>query len=109
MKWTILLFAAALALTGCATASGPSPAASQALEKADTDASLIYVAIAQSVDAYKALPTTTPAQAAFADTVKARAWSALGVERQAYAAGQAIDLSALNTLFATAHNLGGHE
>lgn len=108
MKPTILLCAAALALMGCGAFTAP-PMASQALEKADTDASLIYVAVAQSVDAYKALPTTTPAQAAFADTVKARAWSALGVERQAYAAGQAIDLSTLNTLFATAHNLGSHE
>lgn len=96
-----------LAAAGCNTTSGAGGGTpGQALEKADTDASLIYVAIASSVNAYKALPTTTPDQVANAEAIKVKAWDALGVERKAYAAGQGVDLSALNALFAQAHNLG---
>ncbi len=96
---------AALALTGCGTFTAP-PMAAQALEKADTDASLIYVAVASSVNAYKALPTTTPTQGAYAEGLRTEAWRALGVERRAYAAGQAVDLAYLNGLLAIATKLG---
>jgi len=95
-----LMFAASAALTACAGLSAPNVAtgvstAAQTAEKADADANLLYAAIATGIKAYEALPSTTAAQRAKAESVKMKAWMDLLDVRAAYAAGKAISLIAL--------------
>jgi hypothetical protein len=98
MKRMIAALAFAGLLSACASLK---PA--QLAEKADTDASLAYAAVASSVNAYEGV---AGADAAKAEALKLKAWEALMIERQAYAAGQAVDLTALTALVAQAQALG---
>jgi hypothetical protein len=75
-------------------------------EKADTDASLAYAAIATTINAYEARTGVTPAQAAGAEGLKLRAWDALLLERRTYALAGTVDLTALSALAAEAKALG---
>ena len=99
MKRLALL--SAILLVGCSTLN-----VKQIAEKSDTDASLAYAAVATAVNAYEAKPGVTAAQTASAEGLKLKAWEALMIERQAYAAGQTIDLTALASLVAQAKALG---
>ena len=88
-------------LAGCATAG-----LKQGAEKADTDASLAYAAIATTINAYEARPGVTPAELANAEALKLKAWEALTVERQTYALAGTVDLTALTALAVQATALG---
>ena len=100
-----IILAAALAAFLGACASVPATTA-QIAEKADTDASLSYAAIASSVNAYEALGTTGAVQAASAEALKLQAWNLLGQERQAYALGRTFDPAGLQALVTQATQLG---
>src|ERR1700678_348484 len=89
--------ACAAALAACSTIS-----VKQTAEKADTDASLAYAAIATTLNAYEARSGVTAAQTSAAEALKLKAWQALLVERQAYAASGAVDLTTLSALAAQA-------
>jgi len=97
----LILAGAGLALAGCSSLS-----AGQVAEKADTDACLAYAAIATTLNAYEARSGVTPAQTAAAEALKLKAWQALLVERQAYAASGTVDLTTLGALAARAQALG---
>ena len=92
------VIAAALTLAACAHTN-----VAQIEEKADTDASFAYAAIATSLNAYEA---AHPAGTQAAEALKMKAWLALMVERQAYAAGKTVDLSAFTAIAAEAKALG---
>jgi len=94
MKRLMLAALAAGLLGGCALPGGLKGLHADA-ERADTDASLAYVGIASSVDAYEASPS---ADKASAEALKRKAWNALGAVHAAYAAGQSIDLKPLEDL-----------
>ena len=81
-------------LAGCATANLKMDA-----EKADTEASNAYVAIATTLNAYEAAHPDGTAQA---EALKLKAWQALAAERQAYAAGQTVDLTPLTAILSDA-------
>jgi len=102
----IILIATLAALPAACVSPGAIQTAAQVAEKADTDASLAYAGIASSVNAYKALSTTTAAKAASAEALKVQAWSLLTQERQAYALGQAVDPTALRALVIQTSQLG---
>src|ERR1700678_1532313 len=93
--------ACAAALAACSTIS-----VKQTAEKADTDASLAYAAIATTLNAYEARAGVTPAQTAAAEALKLKAWEALAVERSTYALAGTVDLTALTALAAQAQALG---
>lgn len=94
-------------LASCAT-SGGVPGAHAAAERADTDASLLYAAIASAVNQYKAAPTTTDIQKAEAEALKVKAWAALGLVHQAYASNVVASLDVLSALLHQAQALGAH-
>jgi len=107
MRHPILAALAVLAAAGMEACAGLQAATPAILaERADTDASLTYAAIASGVNAYEALPTTSPAQAAPAEALKVKAWAILSQERQAYALGRTFDLSGLKALVTQASMLG---
>ena len=91
----------AACLAACSTA-----AVKRDAERADTDASLAYAAIATSINAYEARTGVTPAQVAGAEALKLKAWEALTAERQTYALAGTADLTALTALAAQAEALG---
>lgn len=92
---------AAVALSSCSTAH-----VEQSAEKADTEASLAYAAIATTITAYEAGAGITPAQLAHAEALKLKAWEALMLERQTYAVAGTVDLTALTALAGQAKDLG---
>jgi hypothetical protein len=94
----LLAGALALSLCACSTAN-----LRHVAEKGDTDASLAYAAIATTVNAYEARPG---ADLAKGEALKLKAWEALALERQVYAATGTVDLTALTTLVAAAKALG---
>ena len=89
-------------LSGCALTEGMKIGGLKGLhadaERADTDASLAYVGIASSINAYESAPGTTAAERAAAEAIKQKAWEALGAVHAAFAAGQTIDLKPLQDL-----------
>lgn len=89
----VVILALAASLGACATSTLQS--AAQINEKADTEASLVYAAIATTINGYEGLPSTTEAQKASVEAIKLKAWNDLQIERQAYAAGQTVILTAL--------------
>ena len=97
MKRILLAGAIALALGGCALTGGVHGLRADA-ERADTDASLAYVGIASTVNAFEASPAATEAQRAAAEGLKRKAWAALVIVHSAYAQGQAVDLKPLQDL-----------
>jgi hypothetical protein len=101
-----LLLVAGLMALGVAVASCSTTGVKQAPEKADTDASLAYAAIATTVNAYEARAGVTPAQVAGAEALKLKAWEALLIERQTYADAGTVDLTELAALAAQAKALG---
>jgi hypothetical protein len=105
MRHLILIVALAALPVACASPGGPESMA-RAAETADTDASIAYAEIASGVNAYKALPTTKPAQAATAEALKVQAWGILTQERQAYAAGRTFDPAGLRALVVQTSRLG---
>ena len=92
------VIAVALSLAACAHTN-----LKQDAEKADTSANLAYVAIATTINAYE---TAHPEGAKAAEALKLKAWEALLIERQAYLAGQTIDLTPFTTILAQAKALG---
>ena len=97
MKRLIAVACAAVLLSSCAATGGLKGFHADA-ERADTDASLAYVAVASAVNAYEASPGVSPASRFSAEAIKVKAWAALGDVHAAYAAGQAIDLAPLQAL-----------
>jgi hypothetical protein len=75
-------------------------------ERADTDASLAYAAIATSINAYETRTGVTPVQTAGAESLKLKAWEALMLERRTYALTGTVDLTALTALAVQAKALG---
>lgn len=92
---------AAFTLTACTTQS-----VKMGAERADTDASYAYAAIATTINAYEARAGVTPAQTANAEGLKLKAWNALMVERHTYAVAGTVDLTALTAIAAQAKALG---
>lgn len=92
MKVLPALALAAL-VAGCASNSVQSFAMIQ--EKAETECENLYTALATSINAYEALPSTTLAEKTKAEAVKVKAWNDLLAARAAYAAGQVVDASLL--------------
>jgi hypothetical protein len=101
MKGLFTALACAMSLGACSTAN-----VRQNAERADTDASLAYAAIATTIDAYEARTGVTPAQTDGAEGLKLKAWEALMVERQTYALAGTVDLTALTALAVQAKALG---
>ena len=97
MKLNPVVVALSLAIAGCATMNLKMDA-----EKGDTEASNAYVAIATTLNAYE---TAHPSNVAQAEALKMRAWQALVIERQAYAAGKAVDLTPLTVILSEAKAL----
>ena len=95
-----MIVACAAVLAGCSAMN-----AARNAERADTDASLAYAAIATTINTYEARAGVTPAQAAGAEGLKLKAWEALMVERQTYALAGTVDLTALTALAAQANAL----
>lgn len=88
----------ALLTAGCASTPTALQGLGAAAERADTDASLAYVAIATAVNDVEALAATTPAERDRAEALKTRAYAALQAAHRAYAAGRAPDLEPLRAL-----------
>jgi uncharacterized lipoprotein YajG len=93
MRRLLTMLACTAMLAGCETSQLSS--AAQINEKADTEASLLYAAIATILNGHESLATTTPAQKAHDEAIKLKAWNDLMIERQAYAAGGTVILTAL--------------
>ena len=107
MKRLVAVAGAAVLLSGCALAGGLKGLHADA-ERADTDASLAYVGIASSINAYEFAPGTTAADRGAAEAIKRKAWAALGAVHAAYAAGRTIDLKPLQDLSREAAALRSH-
>lgn len=88
-----LFLVACLSLAACATSQMTT--AAQTAEKSLIEANNLYVAIATTLNAYEALPTASASSKTAANAVEVKAYSDLLIARQAYAAGQVIDLSIL--------------
>jgi hypothetical protein len=99
----LLVSTLSISLMACANMGTPS----QIAEKADTDALLAYAAIASSVNTYEKTPGLSVVQIASAESLKVQGWDALKIERNAYALGQAIDLTTLTNLATKAKALLG--
>lgn len=92
----VAVMGASAPLAGCAT--GAVPGVHAVAERADTDASLAYVAIATTVNAIEAEPTVSQDKKDQAEAIKRKAWAALGIAHQAYASGVVADISLLQDL-----------
>ena len=101
MRRLFIMLACAGALAGCSAMDVRRNA-----ERADTDASLAYAAIATTINAYEARAGVTPDEAAGAEGLKLKAWEALMAERRTYALAGTVDLTALAALAAEARALG---
>lgn len=88
--------AAAISLVACGHLA-------MAPERVDTIANDTYVAIAVAANSYEASPGADTARA---EALKLQAWSALAVERHAYALGKSADLGPLTDLLKQAKALG---
>lgn len=100
MRQILIITAAALTLGACSTVGTSSTGsvittAAQASEKAMIDCDDLYIAIADGVNTFEALPTTTAAQKVQAESVKSKAWDDLQAARDAYKLGQVVTTTAL--------------
>lgn len=93
----LVLIAGAPAIAGCNSLTGAVTTAAETSQAAETGGELLYVAIAEGIEAFDSLPSTTPAQVAAANGIWRKAWADLHTIRTLYAAGQSIT-GALNTL-----------